>query len=224
MKTDYSAYPPQIAADVEIVEQRDGERLSYVVGAASVGRYIILRATEYKVLQLLREKLAPATLCERFKQQHGATLRLATLTRFLAKLDEVGILAGERARGYAAAELVPGQQFYHRLKFFDPDRLFTHLVRRFWWVWTIEFAAGSLLLMLVTLLLALSRWDEVADYGAYTLREHFLAIVAASWLVVITHEFAHGLTCKAFGGRATEVGALLIYYFLPALYCNVSGL
>ena len=40
----------------------------------------------------------------------------------------------------------------------------------------------------------------------------------------ITHEFAHGLTCKAFGARATEVGGLLIYYFLPALYCNVSGI
>jgi putative peptide zinc metalloprotease protein len=32
------------------------------------------------------------------------------------------------------------------------------------------------------------------------------------------------MTCKAFGGRATEVGALMIYYFLPALYCNVSGI
>ncbi|MGH9853473.1 MAG: HlyD family efflux transporter periplasmic adaptor subunit, partial [Blastocatellia bacterium] len=29
---------------------------------------------------------------------------------------------------------------------------------------------------------------------------------------------------QAFGGRATEVGGLLIYYFLPALYCNVSGI
>ena len=32
------------------------------------------------------------------------------------------------------------------------------------------------------------------------------------------------MTCKAFGGRATEVGVLMIYYFLPALYCNVSGI
>src|SRR5262249_4282437 len=37
-------------------------------------------------------------------------------------------------------------------------------------------------------------------------------------------EFAHGMTSKAFGGRATELGALMIYYCLPALYCNVTGL
>jgi multidrug resistance efflux pump len=66
--------------------------------------------------------------------------------------------------------------------------------------------------------------EEVAHYGRYILREHYVAVIVAGLIVGITHEFAHGLTCKAFGGRATEVGVLLIYYFLPALYCNVSGI
>jgi putative peptide zinc metalloprotease protein len=73
------------------------------------------------------------------------------------------------------------------------------------------------------LLLSLMSWAEVTSYGDYVLREHFLAVFAAGTLVVFSHEFAHGLTCKAFGGRTTEVGLLMIYYFLPALYCNVSG-
>ncbi len=64
----------------------------------------------------------------------------------------------------------------------------------------------------------------MAHYGNYILREHYVAVIVAGLLVGVTHEFAHGLTCKAFGGRATEVGVLLIYYFLPALYCNVSGI
>ncbi|MBO0798050.1 MAG: hypothetical protein J2P31_04435, partial [Blastocatellia bacterium] len=34
-------------------------------------------------------------------------------------------------------------------------------------------------------------------------------------------EFAHGLTCKQFGGEVHELGFLLIY-FQPAFYCNVS--
>jgi putative peptide zinc metalloprotease protein len=81
-----------------------------------------------------------------------------------------------------------------------------------------------MLLMLATAALALMNADEVVSYGGYVLREHYLAIVIAGLLIGVTHEFAHGLTCKAFGGRATEIGALLIYYFLPALYCNVSGI
>lgn len=79
-------------------------------------------------------------------------------------------------------------------------------------------------MMLVALLLALMNSAEVAAYGEATLREHFLAIFIAAWLIGVSHEFAHGMTCKAFGGRATEVGVLLVYYFLPALYCNVTGI
>src|SRR5262249_43035142 len=40
-------------------------------------------------------------------------------------------------------------------------------------------------------------------------------------LVETVHEFAHGLTCKHYGGEVPEIGFLLIY-LMPALYCNVS--
>src|SRR5256884_5117449 len=40
-------------------------------------------------------------------------------------------------------------------------------------------------------------------------------------LVGITHEFAHGLTCKHYGGEVHEVGFLLMF-LLPCFYCNVS--
>jgi multidrug resistance efflux pump len=115
-------------------------------------------------------------------------------------------------------------QFYTRLRLFNPDPLFTRMVSVFRWVWTTQFFAGSLLLMLTAALLALMNRAEVAHYGGYILREHYVEVLAAGLLVGVTHEFAHGLTCKAFGGRATEVGVLMIYYFLPALYCNVSGI
>ena len=40
-------------------------------------------------------------------------------------------------------------------------------------------------------------------------------------MIIAAHEFAHGLTCKHFGGEVHEIGFLLIY-FEPAFYCNVS--
>ena len=39
--------------------------------------------------------------------------------------------------------------------------------------------------------------------------------------VTTLHEFAHGLTCKHFGGHVHEMGFLLIY-LQPAFYCNIS--
>ncbi len=224
MKTDYCAYPPQIAPDVEIGEQRDGDRPAFIIGSSSVGRYLMLRTAEYRVLQLLGEGFTPAAICMEFRQRHGATLTLTTLTKFLTRLDETGALAGARAEGWRPPEQQPGAQFYTRFKLFNPDPLFTRLVSALRWVWTTQFFIGSLLLMLVAALLALMNKDEVATYGSYILHKHYVAVIVAGLLVGVTHEFAHGLTCKAFGGRATEVGVLLIYYFLPALYCNVSGI
>jgi putative peptide zinc metalloprotease protein len=224
MKTDYCVYPPRIASDVEITEHRDGDRPSFIIGSASVGRYLIVRTVEYRVLSLLDEGLTPAAVCIAFGQQHGGTLQLATLTRFLARLDEIGILAGERAKGHDPPEQQLNTQFYSRFRLFNPDRLFTRLVSVLPWVWTTQFFVVSLLLMLMAALLALMNGAEVAHYGRYILSEHYIAILVAGFLVGVTHEFAHGLTCKAFGGRATEVGVLMIYYFLPALYCNVTGI
>jgi hypothetical protein len=96
MKSIYCAYPPQLADDVEITEQRDGDRQSFIAGSAAVGRYILLREAERRVLSLLEESLAPAALCDEFQQRHGGKFPPATLTKFQTKLDELGILAGER--------------------------------------------------------------------------------------------------------------------------------
>ena len=63
MRTDYHAYPPQVAADVEVTEQRDGGRPAFIIGSAASGRYILLRETEYKVLGLLGASLAPGATC-----------------------------------------------------------------------------------------------------------------------------------------------------------------
>ncbi|HKC88255.1 MAG TPA: efflux RND transporter periplasmic adaptor subunit [Blastocatellia bacterium] len=224
MKTDYCAWPPQIAADVEIAEQRDGDRPAYVVGSASSGRYLLLRTAEYRALRLLDEKLTPAEVCDEFMRRHGGTLRIPTLTRFLTRLDEIGILAGESVKGRRPPDQRLNTQFYTRFRLFNPDPLFTRLVGVLRPVWTTEFFVISLLLTLMAALLALVNGAEIAHYAAYILRERYVAVLVAGLLVGVTHEFAHGLTCKAFGGRATEVGVLMIYYFLPALYCNVSGI
>lgn len=46
-----------------------------------------------------------------------------------------------------------------------------------------------------------------------------------AWLalfgITLLHEFAHGLTCKHFGGEVHDMGFLLIY-LMPGFYCNVS--
>src|SRR5262249_50404082 len=40
-------------------------------------------------------------------------------------------------------------------------------------------------------------------------------------VVTVLHEFAHGLTCKHFGGEVRDMGFLMLF-FMPCFYANVS--
>jgi hypothetical protein len=133
-----------------------------------VGRYILLREAERRVPSLLEESLTPAALCAEFQRRHGVKLPLATLTKFLTKLDELGILEGEHAEGHQPPEQQLGTQFYTRFKLFNPDPLFARLATRLRWIWTTPFFVCSLLLMLAAAALALMNLARQARHKLIT--------------------------------------------------------
>ena len=224
MIDEYRSYPPQIADDVEVNEQRDSDPATFIVGSASAGRFILLGETEFRVLKLLTGRRTLPEVCEEFQKLHDAKLTLPTLNKFLGRLDATGILSGNQASiGEASHSRMSGPQFYVRWKLFNPDRLFEMTVTRLRWIWTKEFVFGTLLIFCLALFVFMIHPAELTSYAIYTVREHYLGILFAGILIGFLHEFAHGLTCKAFGGRVPEVGVLMMYYVLPALYCNVSG-
>jgi multidrug resistance efflux pump len=51
--------------------------------------------------------------------------------------------------------------------------------------------------------------------------ETAVAVWLTLFVVTMLHEFAHGLTCKHYGGEVHEIGFLLMF-FMPCFYCNVS--
>jgi len=111
---------------------------------------------------------------------------------------------------------------YWRKNVFDPDRFFTTLEPHIRFVWTRPFVVLSLAAIAAALALVTLNGPELATYlpgvlSPETLLLAWIALVAATTL----HEFAHGLTCKHYGGEVHEVGFLLMY-FIPCFYCNVS--
>ncbi|MFN7927579.1 MAG: efflux RND transporter periplasmic adaptor subunit [Blastocatellia bacterium] len=222
MKYSYCQYPPEIDNQVEISPQQEGERAVYVIGHPGVGRYIKLGLTEYQVLQLIGGRTLPE-IAVAFQQRQVGNLSVATLIKFLTKLEQIKLLAGEGLQAENSGQLL-SRHAYWRWQLFDPDALFSRLVPLLRWIWTPAFVLVTGLLMLLALLLALGNGAELSAHVTRLIAAHYGLIFFAGLIVVFSHEFAHGLTCKAFGGRATEVGLLLIYYFIPALYCNVSGL
>src|SRR5262249_33863749 len=111
---------------------------------------------------------------------------------------------------------------FWRKRFFDPDRLFTWLAPRTWFFWTpafLFFSAGSI--VLAAALLWANRQSLASSFLSALRWETAVLAWLALLFVTTCHEFAHGLTCKRYGGEVHEVGFLLIF-FMPCFYCNVS--
>jgi multidrug resistance efflux pump len=111
---------------------------------------------------------------------------------------------------------------YWRMSLFDPNRALTWLAPKLRFLWTAPFMIVSASCVLVALAIVFANWHGLVTSFVNAMRWETLVIVWLTLLLTtLCHEFAHGLTCKHYGGDVHEVG-LLMLFFMPCFYCNVS--
>lgn len=220
----FCRYPPQLAQEVDITEQIEAGVARYVVRNAATSRYFILKQPEYRVLSQFDGALTLSDVASGGPQAKGPRVSLPALVRFLGKLDSLGLLArGGTDDPIAAHQRERG--LYIRFRLFNPDKLLAWLDRVFGWALTRTSIISSFVLMIFVAFWMLARVDELSTYTSYLYREYGIAAILGITLTITAlHEFAHGLACKHFGGDVREMGVLLIYYVLPAFYCNVTDI
>ncbi|MFI6266590.1 hypothetical protein [Micromonospora sp. NPDC051006] len=112
-----------------------------------------------------------------------------------------------------------------RFPLFDPDRLFGRLLPWLRPVFSWAFVLPALLaVLLVAGYVALHLPDLIGGVGGgHRPLAEIVASVAITWVIVLLHECAHGLTCRHFGGRVTEIGVMWRFP-LVAPYCKVDDI
>jgi multidrug resistance efflux pump len=122
-----------------------------------------------------------------------------------------------------APEEKKNNPLYFRIPLFDPDRIFSALEPWVRFIWTRPFAVLYAVLVAlagyVAVVHRVELWERLPDLSA---GGWVGALIVAAVALTTLHEFAHGLTCKHFGGKVPELGFLLILFFMPALYVDVS--
>jgi putative peptide zinc metalloprotease protein len=114
------------------------------------------------------------------------------------------------------------RRLFIRVRAVNPDRLFNALVGRVGFFFTRYFLAIAFATIFGAVVILLKSRSQLLTQMSELFALHYaLGFWVAAILIVVLHEFAHGLTCKHFGGEVRELGFLLLY-FNPALYCNVS--
>ncbi len=208
---------------------------NYVVKNPSTKDFLLLGEEEVFLLSQLDGRTAATTVLSEFATRFAQTLSIDDLNEFLRLAGEHQLLlATPPARGPGCTATGISQPadscstsstnhlLFWRVNIFDPDRLFSRLVPQIGFVWTPSFLVLSAAIILFG---AGLMWTHRHDWiGALQLAgswESMVFVGTILLLVSVLHEFAHGLTCKRFGGDVHEIG-ILVMFLIPCFYCNVS--
>lgn len=219
------ATPPKLRSDLVIRRQETSGEKVFVVKVSKTQRYFNLGEAEHFIARQLDGETSLETVCQRAERQFGAALSRQNLDEFVDKLQHMQLLEAEDATTEKVSwrrGRIRGNVLYLRWRAFDPDRLFDWLVGKVRFLFSPSFVAFSAALILLALGTYAANSETIGRElaGLYRFDALLLAWVVLVAIIVL-HEFAHGLTCKWFGGEVHELGFMLLY-FQPAMYCNVS--
>jgi putative peptide zinc metalloprotease protein len=209
--------------DLVISQQNTGAGPIFVLKDPQTGRLFRFREPEHFILRQFDGRTPLEVIQRQTEVKFGAALASHTLARFIATVQRAGLFEGGHSRpGHFERGRVRGSFLYARLRAFDPDRFFGRLLPRVQFFFTPYFIASGAVLILLAFPITFLNWNEIVKEGSDLFRMQTLLL---AWLIsfatITAHEFAHGLTCRRFGGEVHELGFMLIY-FQPAFYCNVS--
>jgi putative peptide zinc metalloprotease protein len=218
---------PKFRRDL-IISQQEFEKVTYyVIKDPITQKFFRIKEFEYFITQKLDGETPPEEIVQKFRDHFNIKLPQETLHNFIHRLESLGFLEGEVSERELARLQYQRRSFFGKLLFiklkgFDPDKLLSRMVKRFRFLFTRSFLVFSLFIIILAILITLSNWGDLgySFKGIFKLGT-ILEIWVAIFIVVVLHEFAHGLTCKHFGGEVHEMGFLLLY-FQPCFYCNVS--
>ncbi len=209
--------------DLVVSQQDAAGKVALVVKDPVAGRFFRFGEVEGFILRQLDGATPPEQVRAQVEARFGAALPPEQLEKFVGRMRNCGLLAGEEMAPRPATDRrVRGDLFYLRLKALDPDRLLDRLAARLGFFFTPQFLLLSGAAILLAFAITSANWTQISREFPRLLRFNSLLLAWVTVLVIITfHEFAHGLTCKYYGGRVREMGFMLLY-FQPAFYCNVS--
>jgi multidrug efflux pump subunit AcrA (membrane-fusion protein) len=216
-----SGAEPRLRSDLVISRQES----AVVVKDPTTGRFFRFGKAEQVIIGHLDGATPLETVRRRAGETFGSLPEPGAVEAFVAALRRLGLLETETPvpdRAAISRRRSRGSLLYLRLRAFDPDAVLDRLIEKVGWCFTPAFVVFSAAVIALGLGIAVADWNAIArDLGNLWRIEIALLTWVVVFAVTAAHEFAHGLSCKRFGGHVHEMGFLLIYFQL-AFYCNVS--
>ena len=215
---------PKLRPDLTIRLQETKSGRFFIVKDSVTSQFFRLREVEGFISRQFDGETPLDVIRARVQEKYGAPLEPETLKAFAEQLRASGLFEGDPGSSANSGRRgrIRGSLLYLRFKVLDPTWIFDQIGPWIRFFFTPYFMVFSALSILVSAGIAAVNWgDALLAFRGLMEPSSIPLYVAFAFLTVGLHEFAHGLTCRYFGGAVHEIGFLLIY-FQPAFYCNVS--
>ena len=214
----------KIRSDLEI---QPDQGAGVIVKDPITKRFYRFPAVQASALELLNGKDSFESIASAISRKHKVEALPEQIKEFAAKLQALLLLdhplcwaqlgkidTGSHSRLQNLLQL--------KLHTFNPDSLLTRLEKKLRFLFTRTFQIVFGLLAFIALAISVLHWRSlfVSVEGLFSLYSIPLILIVLI-IVMAFHEFAHGVTLKHYGGQVEEMGVML-FYFIPALYCNVN--
>src|SRR5258705_4141530 len=213
-----------LKSDLIVSRQDDAQGIFYVIKDPSTERFFRFKEIENYIAQRCDGQTSQEIIRLRTEKKFDVSLTQENIDQFIHKLRGIGLVVDKNAAPPLLKKnnRLTGDIFYLRCPLFNPDVFFDWLLPKVRFLFTPAFIVICAGLVMLAVNITITSWGAIVHESYGLLKLNFLV---QAWLmmvgVVTLHEFAHGLTCKHFGGHVREIGFILIY-FQPAFYCNVS--
>ncbi|RLB87410.1 MAG: hypothetical protein DRH50_16905, partial [Deltaproteobacteria bacterium] len=222
--------PAKIRSDLVSVPIKVDSAIVYNIKDPITGSFFRLREPEYWLINQLDGKTAYDDIASRFQSKFQLNITADAVRQFVELLGKLFFLddgRAEQAVSRASYNAARGGSRLSRLLFvkvkaFNPGRFLDWLANKYSmfhnWFWAV--VATIVILLGISLLISNSEYFYV-DLGEIFNIGSLIAVVISLFVIVSTHEFAHAVICRHFGGEVREVGFLLLY-FQPCFYSDLS--
>ena len=212
---------PKLRGDL-VISRQGG---AVVLKDPATGRFFRFGEAEHFITSQLDGTTPIAVVRQRAAEEFGSLPEPGMIEGFVGSLRRLGLLEADDAaleRPAARRRRTRGGPLYLRFSAFDPDHLLDRLVGKVAFCFTPAFLVFSAAVIVLGVGISVAEWGHITrDLIRLWRVEMLLVAWPVAYMVSAAHEFAHGFTCKRFGGHVHEMGFMLIY-FQPAFYCNVS--
>ena len=229
---------PALRAGVTVIEQVYRGETSFLAKDPATRKYFRFQPAEAAVMRSFTgsrtvEEIAAALAAS------GLAISTGAITAFARTLSSLGLLERSfaeqtslqlerlRSQRQMRRPLFRGDAMRMRWSVGDADEFFNRVTPHFRWCFTRWFAATSLVLFAIYLVIFTTQWREFAAATAGAFGPDVIGLDGVLLLVVmflgltLVHELAHGVACKHYGGDVNELG-FMVLYGIPAFYCNVN--